>query len=607
MIKIQAYLTSVVIFSLFFSILPGGNHLQAQDLVATESLGSGSSVFVFRESRKKRQSRGEVGGRVRLGGGGKGRGSGGRGDATIRSASDKRRAASVAKRKKAAASANKKIAMSNTLTTKAEGFMDGNQIDMAITNYRSALSQNPKNTRATEGLSVALTAKGIDVAGETNNQAATVFFDEAVKLDPDNDVAYAKLGAIYDANGPKEKALVNYEKAVALNPEFAPLHGPLAMAYLEAGEIAKAESSLNKMETAAVDTVETRFLRGLILLKQNKNPESLAAFDRALELDNTFTAAHYYRGQALDRLDKQDQAVEAYKLALVNDPTYAPAHFDLGVAYYNKGDYDNAVIAYQNAIKYDTNNAQAHANLASTYRQQERFADANAQFKLAETGVKDPDMYSEWGYSLGKTNEWDQSIDKLTTAKELSPTAIDDSNLGWGYYNSANSNVAANDKAAADKDLASAKVHLQTAVEKDPKLDAAHLNLGSTHNALGEFEAAVRVLKIATSLRPNWVIAVNQLGLGFRGLNDLASAIATFKTVINLDGQNTLGLFSLGESYNASGNKKEAKKVNDRLKKIDPTLASRLDNVIAGRVIDAAKQKIDQKVPKPPRIPRIPF
>ena len=42
---------------------------------------------------------------------------------------------------------------------------------------------------------------------------------------------------------------------------------------------------------------------------------------------------------------------------------------------------------------------------------------------------------------------------------------------------------------------------------------------------------------------------------------------------------------------------------NDRLKKLDPTLAAQLDNIIAGRVIDATKQKIEQKIPKVPRIP----
>lgn len=597
--------------SVFLPLLPASVVVHAQDLVGSEDLGGGSSVFVFRESRKKSHSR-SAGGSSILGGGGSGGGAAGgaagsarsRTNAQIAAAAKKRRAAAIAARKRAAvAAANRKIALSNTLTAKAEEFLDNDQTDLAITNYRAALVQNPKNTRASDGLSNALTAKGIDVAGDANNMGAAPYFEEAVKLDKQNDVAYAKLGALYDTKGQGDKAIANYEKAIAINPDYSTLYAPLGLAYLDAGEIAKAESCLQKSEAGGIDTVETRFLRGVLLFKQNKNSEALASFDRALELDPRFAAAQYYRGQVLDRLGQQDQAIAAYQKTLVIDPSYAPASFDLGVSYYNKGDYTRSAVAYQTVVKNDANNYQAHFNLASTYRQLERYADANAEYKLAEVGIKTPELYSEWGYCLGKANEWDKSVARLTTAKDLNPDAIDNSNLGWGYYNAGYSQSTAKNEAGAKTNYDHAKTYLQKAVEQDAKLDAAYLNLGSTHNALGEFQTAVNVLKVALGLRRDWVIATNQLGLGYRGLGDLTNAVAMFKHAVDLDGRNTYGLFNLGEAYNASGNKKEAKKINDRLKKIDPTLAARLDNVIAGRVVDAAKQKIETKIPKLPKIP----
>ena len=592
----------VLSLTTFLSLLPLPRPARAQDLVATEDIAGGSSVFVFRESRKKPQARSSVAGRSAFGMGA--RRGGARANSQIASAAQKRRTMSVAARKNdAVATANRKAALSNTLTIKAEGFFDKNQTDLAITNYRAALVQNPKNKRASDGLSNALTAKGIDVAGDSNNPAATVYFEEAVKLDKQNDAAYAKLGAIYDAKGEKDKATANYEKAVAINPEYSTLYAPLGLAYADTGEVAKAEAALQKSDAAGVDNVDTRFLRGVILFKQNSNPEALAAFDKTLELDGRFAEAQYYRGQVLDRMGQQDKAIGAYKTTLDIAPSFTPASFDLGVAYYNAGDYKNAEVAYKETIQKDPNNAQAHANLASTYRQEEKFPEANAEYKAASVSIKNPDLYSEWGYCLGKTSEWDKSVARLKTAEEMSPTAIDDSNVGWAYYNAGNSLVAAKNDAAAKQNFDQGKTYLQKAVEKDPKLDAAYLNLGSTHNALGEFQAAVQILNVALGLHKNWVVAVNQLGFGYRGLNDLANAVATFKRAVDLDGRNTCGLYNLGEAYNASGNKKEAKKVNDRLKKIDPTLGAQLDNVLAGRAVDAAKQKIEQKV----KIPRIPF
>src|ERR1035437_395296 len=180
----------------------------------------------------------------------------------------------------------------------------------------------------------------------------------------------------------------------------------------------------------------------------------------------------------------------------------------------------------------------------------------------------------------------------------MRPTAIDNSNVGWAYYNEGNAAKAAKNDAAAKTDFEQSKVYLNAAVQQDPKLDAAFVNLGSTHNALGEFQEAVRVLNIALGLHSNWALAINQLGLGYRGLSDLTNAIATFKQVVDLDKTNVRGLYNLGEAYHASGNNKEAKKVNDRLKKIDPTLASTLDNVIAGRVVNAATQQVENKIAK---------
>lgn len=586
--------------SITFVFLPNSRPVYA-DLVATESIAGGSSVFVFPDSRKKQQS---VGGSVRLRGD-KGRSS--KRNAQIAASAQKRRAAAIANRKKTAASTNAKIVRSNTLTTAAEKSLDENNLDQAITNYRAALVQNPKNTRATEGLSNALTAKGIEVAGDTNNDAAIPLFEEAAKLDKQNDVAYAKLGAIYDAKDDSDEAIANYEKALAINPEYTLLYPPLGIAYLEKDDIAKGEDALAKSEQAGIDGSDVNFLRGLLYFKQNKTDAALEAFDKAISSDARFVEAQYYRGRILDKQGKQDQAIAAYKQTVATDPTFAPASFELGVAYYNKGDYTNAIDAYQQSAKYDNNNPQTHANLASSYRQLGKYNEANAEYKTASIGMKTPELYSEWGYSLGQTGAWDESVDKLDTAAELSPTAPDNSNVSWAYYNSGKAKSTAKDDEGAKKDFEQSKSYSQKAVTLDPKLDAAYLNLGSTHNALGEYQLAVNVLNTAVSLNNNWVIAINQLGYGYRGLNDLKNAVAIFKRAVDLDGRNTYGLFNLGEAYYASGNKSEAKKINDRLRKINPSLAANLDNIFSGKaVLDNATRKVEQKIPKV-TLPRRPF
>jgi superkiller protein 3 len=578
---------------------------RAGDIVATEDVVSGSSVFVFRESRKRPQER--AGGAVSLGGGAR-RSYREKVNAQIAAARKKKadaakaRAAVVAKAR--ARERLAKLKLSNTLAAAAEKKMDSGNVAGAIVDYRGSLKANPKNIESRNGLSEALTATGIQTAGEDNNESAVPLFDEAVKLDPKNEVAFTKLGEIHDARGRNALAITNYEKALAIDPELSALYLPVALAYVEAGNAVKADLYLTKAEAAGATGSDAKFARGVLLYKQNKNQEALAVFDQIAATEPQNGAVQYQRAILFDKLGQQDKAIGAYKKATQIDPDYALAWFDLGVIYYNQGEYKDALNAYQSAIKADYSNAKAHANLASTYRQLERFPEANAEYKIAAETIKDdPNLYNEWGYCLGKTAEWDKATARLETAKGMSPTAEDESNVGWAYYNAAQADKAAKNDAAAKEKLEKGKAALEVAVRKDPNLDAAHLNLGSTYNSLGEHDKAVVSLNEAVKLHNDWVIALNQLGLAYRGTNNMSLALNTFNRAVLLDGNNVAGLFNLGSTQYATGDKNGAKKTQAKLKKIRPDLADQLGNIIAGKAIEFGTQKLREKI----RIPGIPF
>ncbi len=580
---------------------------RANDLVPSDDLTGAASVFVFRGSKKRPQESSSVRS-FRASGAA----------ASVRRERIKNQIVSVRKKKadraKANAAAlarartreqNAKLKLSNTLTARAETQLEKGEIAGATVNFREALKANPKNAEATAGLSEALTVTGIETAGENYNQAAIAYFDEAAKLNPRNEIAFAKLGEIYDADNRNDLAILNYGKALSIDPEFSSLYLPMGLAYAQAGKTIEAETFLTKAETAGFDSPEARFARAVILVKQNRINEALAAFDRIIAAEPQNAQAYYQKGVVYKQGNDPDKAVSAYLQAVKIDPMLSGAWFDLGVIYYNRGDYAQAMNAYQQVTKLEPNNYQAHANLASAYRQLERFPEANASYKLAEPGNKtNADFYSEWGYCLGKANEWDKSVARLNTARELSPTAVDNTNTGWAYYNAARADKAAKNEPAATAKLQLGKAFLEKAVQQDPKMDAAYLNLGATNNSLGDHKAAVNALNQAVALRGDWVIALNQLGLAYRGTNNLSASLAQFQRVTALDANNVFGLFSLGEVYHLSGNKKEAKKIQDRLKLLNPAMAGRLADFLDGKaVIDDAKRKIESKVPRVPRIP----
>src|SRR4051794_16147663 len=115
MFRVRRNLALLLSVSAFLSSLPHPAIVKAQDLVASEDIAGGSSVFVFRESRKKRQSksadrREALADHARSG----------RSSAQIAASAQKRRQSAIAARNRAAvvAAANRKIRLSNTLTAK---------------------------------------------------------------------------------------------------------------------------------------------------------------------------------------------------------------------------------------------------------------------------------------------------------------------------------------------------------------------------------------------------------------------------------------------------------------------------------------------------------
>lgn len=605
--KANRLLSLLSLFSVLFSLsVPAA---RASDIVPNDDLEGGASVFVFRGSRKTPQERGSVRSFRSSGPSAAAR----RATMKTQVAASRKKKADAAKARAAAAAKararerNARLKRSNTLTTQAEAQLERGENAGAIVNFREALKANPQNRDAKAGLSEALTAVGIDTAGDSNNEAALRYFDEAVTLDPTNSVAYAKAGEINDAKGRNDQAIANYEKALKADAGFTSLYLPLGLAYAEAGKIVEAQAALDMAAAAGFDSSESKLARAVIYSKQDRNKEALDILNAVLKTEPQNAAALYQKAVIYAKTGPSDQYIAALKDAVRADQAFVPAWFDLGVNYYNAGDYAAALDAYQRVVKIEPDNYQAQANLASTYRQLERYQEANAAYKAAEPGnKKNADLYSEWGYCLGKTNEWDKSVERLGTARELSPDATDNNNVGWAYYNAAQSERRGNPNANVTAKLQLGKAYLERSVQQDPKSEAAYLNLGATNNSLGDFKAAAVALDQALSIRKDWVIAMNQLGLAYRGSNDLSRALAQFQRVAELDSDNAFGLLNLGELYHLTGNKKEAKKVQDRLKRLNPMLATRLGDFFDGKAImNGAKKTIQNNIPV--KVPKFPF
>jgi tetratricopeptide (TPR) repeat protein len=615
--RYSSLLTILILGTFLLNSFP----VRGQDLVSTsEDLTNGSSVFVFRQSRKAPQARSSSKSKTVS-----------QRTSAQRTESRKKIQEQVAANQKSRPHATKvnspvppttKVAntasreqAAKVLAGAAEMFLEQNDLDKSIDYFKKAAELDPKNAAAKPGLSEAYIRKGNKTLDDGHPETAVYYFEEAAKANPNNAGAYAGLGECYDAAGNNDKAQVGYEKALALDPTLTELYTPLGIIYYQKGEIAKSEEYLIKSRAIRPDDPDTELFYGLILSRQNRNDEAIAAFKRSITKTST-PEAHLYLGEAYDRADRDKEAITEYQEAIRLNPRYVEAYYNLGVAYYNREKYLDAVAAYQEAIKYKNDYAEAHANLAETFRQlgsaetnavkkKEWFGKAIGEYSIAVAFLKDDtELYSSYGYTLGRLGRWTQSIDALKKAITPRSDAIDYSNLGWAYYNGSQEDAKLRQDAASKQKLQEARAALEKAVSLDSKFQAAYLNLGITQNDLGDYAAAVISLQAALKLHKNWTFALNELGIAFRKLNRLGEAVEQFKKATDTDSNFAAGYYNLAESEYRRGHTKEAKKAQDKLRKLNPNLARQLDVIFSGAVLTEVQNQVQQnnpltKIPKP--------
>ena len=586
----KCLLATFLIGTFFLNGLP----ISAQDLPPTEDLSLGSGVFVFRSgatkaAQKKFVARAPV--KVKR---------------TIvqRVATTQKirkqyeaSAVAVAQRKRvkpvAPASLPQQTAVKSKnpkegsilLTGAGQYAFNEKKYDEAIEYYIDAIDLDGTNQDAKIGISEALTARGDEFMELDQARNAQNFYMDAVRYNPNNPAAYVGLGDVFEAIEDNSKALGNYEKAYQLDKGLTEIYSPLGILYYEKGDIEKADDFLTKALKSDDQDAATSYYVGLIRLKQKRYDEAIKVLQQSIKSDANQAEAHYQLGTAYDALNQDAQAISEYNEATRLNPKYTEAYFGLGTIYYGQKNYDDALKAYSQVVKLQNTNGEAHANLGDVFRELKRYGEAEGEYRLATAFIKnDAELYSKYGYVLGKQLKWNGSIEQLLKANSLSADALDYTNLGWAYYNAAQVDLRANPPQTDDANakLQKAKTALQKSVELKDNFAPAYLNLGITLNDLKEYPAAVTALKRATELRKNWLFAINELGLSYRQMNDYDNAVTQFRAAVEIDPNFVNGLFNLGEAEYRRGNIKEAKKAQERLKKLNKTLSDRLEILILG-------------------------
>jgi len=193
-------------------------------------------------------------------------------------------------------------------------------LDKAIEHFQNAIKEDSSFAQAYTGLADCYNALGtVMVSGLPpieSRRLAEAAATKALELDPALADAHTALAYVNNYNWNWAAAEQGYKRALELNPNYANAHNFYANYLMSRGRI----------------------------------DESIAASNRARELDPFSLAISSQRGFLLENARRYDEAIEQLRAVIAMDPNHYHAHWVLGHTYVAKGQFEEAIVAAQKAV-----------------------------------------------------------------------------------------------------------------------------------------------------------------------------------------------------------------------------------------------------------------
>lgn len=170
--------------------------------------------------------------------------------------------------------------------------------------------------------------EGIKFYRQENYDEALNVFKKARDEDPNSSLAAYYLGLTYKQLQNYKEAKTHLKDAVTLTPKIKGALLELVEVLYQLNEFQEAHEYIAVAEKEGIRPAQTAFLKGLVLLKDNRNIEAIESFNTAKQLDKALAqTADYQIGIAYLKEKKFTEAKDVFKEVVVFDPNTDIASF----------------------------------------------------------------------------------------------------------------------------------------------------------------------------------------------------------------------------------------------------------------------------------------
>ena len=363
-----------------------------------------------------------------------------------------------------------------------------------------------------------------------------------------------------------QEARAGIERALKIareRPDDAAAAGELGMRLQAYEEFAAAETCYRRASALDPDSFEWIYLLGVVQLSQGETGEAISRLREAWRRNPDYFPAAVKLGEALLEAGDPTQSEKVFLEALARRPESPLALYGLGRALAAQKKTEEAIGRFEEACSLFPGFGSAHYSLALAYRDAGRSGPARQHMGLYQenrnrwpplgdllldsvrnfkTGARD---HLAKGVSLAEAGRFPEAILEHGKALELDP------GLFQAHVNLIRLEGELGHWERAER-------HYRKAVELNPNLPDAHYNFGVLLSSRGRFEEAAAAFEAALRLNPLHATAHNNLGFMLENAGKMGEALGHYREAVRNDPAYRLARFNLGRALLAEGKIGEA-------------------------------------------------
>jgi len=288
---------------------------------------------------------------------------------------------------------------------------------------------------------------GVLLASEKQYKSALLELEKADALQPETFEILYNLGQAHLRNAEYARAQVVLNRALKLRPESVDAMYLLAQAYSNQSHPLDALDLLVRAHKLAPENIDVIFLMARVSMSQNYYEDAIPLLESGLTLAPKRADLLAALGESYFMAGKVEKAIDEFKKLLEIDNS-ARSYAFIGLSYRNLGRFDEAKQYFQQGLKFDAQNATCLFNLGFIA---ERQGEADQAEDLFQKTLKANPDFADALLELANIR---LAARKFAEAEELLRRYVKVSrDPASGYYKLAMAERSLHETAAADRDL----------------------------------------------------------------------------------------------------------------------------------------------------------